>query len=143
MFSTTEIDRTKFREIIPEDAERVMKKITSTIPKTIFGPDRVSFLIENFHTITFEERTLLIEVMNNLLKVMVDREASDIEVGGYGTEGYVWIRVYGKKEPLEELPRFNDDESALLILSILNDKATEFFRRSKKPRFFLYIGLCK
>ena len=135
MFSATEIDRTKYREIISEEAEMVMKKITSAIPKTIFGPDRVSFLIENFHKISFEERSLLIEVMNNLLKVMVDREASDIEVGGYGTEGYVWIRIYGKKEPLEELPRFTDDESALLILSILNVKQQNILEKSRNLDF--------
>ena len=122
MYLEAEIDRTKFRKFISTEADEVLKKITSKIPKTLFGPDRVSHLMENFHKITFEERSLLIEVMDNLLKLMVDKEASDVELGGYGTEGYVWVRIYGKKDPLDELPKFTDDESALLILSILNDK---------------------
>ncbi len=35
---------------------------------------------------------------------------------------YVWFRIYGKKEPVMELPKFTNDESALIILSVLNDK---------------------
>ncbi len=74
-------------------------------------------------------------VLDNLLKVMVDKEASDIELGGYGTEGFVWIRVYGKKEPMTELPSFNDDESALLILSILNDKQRDVLEEVRNLDF--------
>ncbi len=122
MIIEKEIDRSKFRKYVSPEAENVLKKLTSQIPRTLFGPDRVSYLIENFHKVQFEEKFLLMGVMDNLLKLMVDKEASDIELGGYGTEGFVWIRVYGKKEPMTELPCFNDDESALLILSILNDK---------------------
>lgn len=122
MFIEQEIDRADFRKYVSSEAEAVLKRVISGIPRTLFGPDRVSYLIENFNQITIEEKFLLIEVMDNLLKVMVDKEASDIEIGGFGTEGYVWIRIYGKKDPLEELPTFTDDESALLILSILNDK---------------------
>ncbi len=114
MIIEKEIDRSNFRKYVSPEAENVLKKLTSQIPRTLFGPDRVSYLIENFHKVQFEEKFLLMGVMDNLLKVMVDREASDIELGGYGTEGYVWIRVYGKKEPMTELPSFNDDESALI-----------------------------
>jgi twitching motility protein PilT len=104
------------------EAEQVLKKITATIPKTAIGADRVTYLIENFHKISMDAKYLLYELINNILEMMVNKEASDIEIGGYGSEGYIWLRIYGKKEPLEEFPRFSNDEAAILILSILNEK---------------------
>jgi twitching motility protein PilT len=69
-----------------------------------------------------KDRFHLSEIINNLLKVMINKEASDIELGGFGSLGYVWLRIFGKKEPILELPMFTNDEAALLILSILNEK---------------------
>ena len=107
---------------LADEAKRIIHKYTSGIPADLRGPDRVSHLITIFSSIPHEERFELMEVMNNLLRYMVDKEASDIEVGGYGSENRVWLRVYGKKEPIKELPEFNHDEAAVVILSILNDK---------------------
>ncbi len=107
------------------------------------GPDRVSFLMEQFSIMDNEERFHLIEVMNNLLKVMTDMEASDIELGGYGTEDYVWFRIYGKKEPVMELPKFTHDESALIILSVLNDKQKKVLEEIRNLDFsytFEYVN---
>jgi twitching motility protein PilT len=66
---------------------------------------------------------------------MVDKEASDIEVGGFGSEEYVWMRVYGKKEPIQELPKFTHDEAALIILSILNDKQRQVLEEMRNLDF--------
>jgi len=110
------------KEIISEEAGALLNKITAAIPRSIIGPDRVAYLSEQIKHFSYDEKNILVDTMNNLLKVMIDKEASDIEVGGFGTEGYVWLRVYGKKEPLTELPKFTNDESALLILSILNER---------------------
>ena len=122
MSSIAESIKTNPKNIIPAEARDVLQKYVSKIPRFLMGPDRVSFLMEQFKVMDDEERFHLIEIMNNLLKVMTDMEASDIELGGYGTEDYVWFRIYGKKEPVPELPKFTNDESALIILSVLNDK---------------------
>jgi twitching motility protein PilT len=66
---------------------------------------------------------------------MVDKEASDIELGGYGSNGFVWLRIYGKKEPLLEFPKFTNDEAALLILSILNDKQIRVLEEKRNLDF--------
>ncbi len=122
MIVESEILKTKPAYVVSTEAKQILTKYISRIPRFLMGPDRVSFLMEHFNEISYEERSCLMDVVNNLLKYMVDKEASDIELGGYGTEGYVWFRIYGKKEPVYELPQFSYDESALLILSILNDK---------------------
>jgi twitching motility protein PilT len=108
--------------ILGPEGRNVLNKYISEIPAHITGPDRVSFLIDHSLQMTTEDRFKLKYIINNLLKVMINKEASDIELGGYGSLGYVWLRIFGKKEPLLELPMFTNDEAALLILSILNDK---------------------
>ena len=114
---------------------QVIKKITSSIPHTLHGPDRVSYLIDTIPSILYEEKDLLIALFNTFLSEMVRREASDIEVGGYGSNGSIWFRVYGKKNPIEELPKFNNDESAVLILSILNDKQRQILEKNRNLDF--------
>ncbi len=135
--------KTNPKNIIPPEARNVLQKYTSKIPRFIMGPDRVSFLMEQFSIMDNEERFHLIEIMNNLLKVMTDMEASDIELGGYGTEDYVWFRIYGKKEPVMELPKFTHDESALIILSVLNDKQKKVLEEIRNLDFsytFEYVN---
>ena len=143
MTSITASIKTNPKNIITPEAKTILQKYISRIPRFLMGPDRVSFLIEQVSQMDNEERFHLIEVMNNLLKVMVDMEASDIELGGYGTEGFVWFRIYGKKEPVTELPKFTNEESALIILSILNDKQKQVLEKRRNLDFsytFEYVN---
>ena len=135
MLLEKEIDRDKYRDIISLEAETVMKNFLSEIPRYMMWPDRVTFMVENFNRITMDNRFLLVEVMNNLLKMMVDKEASDIEVGGYGSEDFIWFRIYGKKEPIIELPKLSNDETSLLILSILNDRQQKLLEELRNLDF--------
>jgi len=139
----TEIYKKNKDTVVSDLAKNFIKKIVSNIPSIYHGPDRISYLIELFSSISYEEKELLMKTFNNLLKVMIDREASDIELGGFGTNGFVWYRIYGNKEPLTELPKFGDDESALLILSILNEKQRKSLEENRNLDFsytFDYIG---
>ncbi len=52
-----------------------------------------------------------------MLTSMIERDASDIEIGGHGNENYVWIRIFGKKERVKDFPQFTEDESALIIVN--------------------------
>ena len=135
MIVESEIVKTKPQTAVSPEAKGILKKYISKIPRFLMGPDRVSYLMEHFSEISPEERFQLMETMNNLLKVMVDKEASDIELGGYGTEGFVWFRIYGRKEPMQELPIFSHDESALLILSVLNDKQRQVLEEVRNLDF--------
>jgi twitching motility protein PilT len=139
----TETIKTKPADVVGTESKKVLEKYISKIPRFLVGPDRASFLLEQFNHIDDEERYHLMEVMNNLLKVMVDKEASDIELGGYGTEGYVWFRIYGRKEPVTELPKFTNDEAALIIASILNNKQRLNLEKDKNLDFsytFEYVN---
>jgi twitching motility protein PilT len=139
----TELNNKTTNTIITPTANNFLKRVVASIPPTYHGPERVTYLIELLPTISYDEKELLIITFNNLLKVMIDREASDIELGGFGTNGFVWYRIYGNKEPLPELSKFSHDESALLILSILNEKQRRSLEENRNLDFsytFDYIG---
>lgn len=143
MITQTETNKAIKNIIVTAEAKKTIQKIVTSIPSTCNGPDRVSYLIDLLPRISFEDKELIITAFNNLLKVMIDREASDIELGGFGTNGYVWYRVYGNKSPLPELVKFSHDESALLILSILNEKqrkSLEEYRNLDFSYTFEYLG---
>lgn len=134
------IIRTEKYQIISAEAASLLETLASSIPLSVIGPDRVLYLSGIMKELPYNEKNLLVETMNNLLKVMVDKEASDIELGGFGTDGNVWFRVYGKKEPLIELPRFTHDEAALLILSILNERQRNVLIDERNLDFSYTLG---
>ena len=68
MTLTTANVKTNPRNIITPEAKNVLQKYISKIPRFLMGPDRVSFLMEQFKEMDNEERFHLMEVMNNLLE---------------------------------------------------------------------------
>lgn len=109
-------------EILKVEDKNILTKYTSRIPVGSYGPDRVEFLSDQVDKMPLEEKHQLNHIMNELLAYMYEKEASDIEIGGYGCDGNVWFRIYGRKDRVTELPTFTPDEAALIILSLLNEK---------------------
>ena len=98
----------------------VLNKFAKSIPDIFMGPDRTGYILENIQHLSVEERSLLIEFVNHILTVMIDRGASDIEVGGPGAANYIWFRIQGNKQRVKDLPNLRNDEAAALIAVILN-----------------------
>jgi twitching motility protein PilT len=102
------------------DAKQILTAFTAKIPTTILGPERVRYIIEHINELQVEEKMPLLNLINNILGTMIDRQASDIEIGGYGAQNFVWMRIFGKKERVKDLPQFSEDEASTLIISLLN-----------------------
>ena len=129
--------------ILGTEGRSILNKYISDIPSHIKGSDRVDYLMGHALSMNPKDRFHLSEILNNLLKVMINKEASDIEIGGYGSLGQVWFRIYGKKEPVLDLPKFSNDEAALLILSLLNEKQIRVLEEVRNLDFsysFEYIN---
>ena len=118
-----------------EEAKNILKSFADKIPSTIFGPDRINFLVENINRLNDKEKLAIINLTNKLLTGMIERDASDIEVGGYGTNGNVWLRIFGKKIPIQEFPTFTGDEAAILILSLLNENQRRYLTVTRNLDF--------
>ncbi len=107
------------------EAKQVLSNFVSKIPSTVLGTERVNYIIEHFNQINVEEKLLLIQLINQILGIMIERQASDVEIGGFGAQSYIWMRIFGKKERVNDLPRFTEDESTTLIVSLLSKTQTE------------------
>ena len=97
-----------------------LKEYSQRIPAHLVGPERFNYLfvevIEKATDVTLQGFRLF---MHQFLLQMRISEASDIEVGGIGSGGNIWFRCHGIKKPVSELGLFSDDETGMLILSLL------------------------
>lgn len=103
-----------------QDIKNILSGFVSKIPPTVIGPEKVNFIVEHIKEIPQDQKLLLHKFINHVLTTMVERNASDIELGGYGCGNNIWFRIYGKKERAKDLPTLTPDESTVLIISLLN-----------------------
>jgi twitching motility protein PilT len=123
------------------EVKHILDPFIDRIPKAVFGPERVRYIIDHFNEFSNENKLFLLDVINKILTDMIEREASDIEFGGHGTENYVWMRVYGKKERVMEIPKLSGDETACLIVNLLNENQRKALLEARNLDFsytFLY-----
>lgn len=123
------------------EEKRILENFCKTIPESLFGPDRVHYILENADKLKENEKIALRKFYNKLLVSMLEKDASDIELGGHGNVGYVWMRIYGNKERVKEIPQFTPDESALIITNLLNMNQREQLAKKRNLDFsytFLY-----
>jgi twitching motility protein PilT len=100
-------------------AKQILSSFAKQIPATILGPERVRFIIDHIDQLTQEQKLHLLNYANFVLSIMIDRQASDIEIGGHGSDGFIWFRIFGKKERVSDLMRLTPDEASVLISCLL------------------------
>jgi twitching motility protein PilT len=117
------------------DAKQILSVFSKKIPTTILGPERVRYIIEHINELQDEQKMHLLSLMNEILGIMIDRQASDIEIGGYGAQNFVWMRIFGKKERANDLPQFSEDEASTLIITLLNKTQCEMLLSDRNLDF--------
>ncbi|MCX6169092.1 MAG: PilT/PilU family type 4a pilus ATPase [Ignavibacteriales bacterium] len=117
------------------DAKQILTAFTTKIPTTVLGPERVRYIIEHINELQVEHKMQLLNLINNILGTMIDRQASDIEIGGYGAQNFVWMRIFGKKERASDLPQFSEDEASTLIIALLNKTQCEMLLSERNLDF--------
>ncbi len=117
------------------EEKKILENFARTIPQSLFGPDRVHYILANIDKLAENEKLALRKFYNKFLTEMIEREASDIEVGGHGNEGYIWFRVFGNKERVRDLPQFTTDESAVLICNLFNTNQRKFLEENRNLDF--------
>ncbi|MDP2036872.1 MAG: PilT/PilU family type 4a pilus ATPase [Ignavibacteria bacterium] len=102
------------------EAKQVLSGFASRVPSTVLGPERVRYISEHIHELQTDHRLMLLHLINHILAFMIDKQASDVEIGGFGAQNAVWFRIFGKKERALDMPQMSEDEASALIISILN-----------------------
>ncbi len=111
-----------------------------TLPEYLTGTARFKNInkLITFNS-TWREETY--NHLKKLLKHMRKIEASDMDLGGPGSIGKVWYRVYGKKSPNNDMPRYSSDEITAILLSVLSDDQKVSLFKKKNTDFSLGIVL--
>jgi twitching motility protein PilT len=114
---------------------QTLKELAASIPATAPGVERQMLVGDLASKASPAERTALRKLMDSILLRMQKINASDIDLGGYGTKGQIWYRVYGDKKPDSEIPTLTSDESSLLIQSILVERQRLFLYENRNLDF--------
>lgn len=117
------------------ETKKTLSDFAKTIPAYLTGPDRISYLLQNIDQLKPEEKISLRNMINKFLTSMIERESSDIEIGGHGNGGFVWLRTFGNKERVKDFPQFTDDESAVLVINLLNSNQRKYLDINKNLDF--------
>jgi twitching motility protein PilT len=114
-----------------ETARRTLKNVAASIPDTAPGMERQMLIGDMLSKLSPAERTGLRKLMDSYLSRMSKINASDIDMGGYGSAGNIWYRVYGDKKPDRELGQFALDEFNVLIQAILIERQRLFLYENR------------
>ncbi len=118
-----------------KEAKSILTSFANQIPETAIGPERMAFIARNIPKLTEQHKLALHKMVNHILSVMLDRNASDIEIGGPGSDNHIWFRTFGKKERVIDLPNLTVDEAGVLIFSLLNENQTKLLLKNRNLDF--------
>ena len=108
------------------NAKQLLKTLAQKIPPALHDVDKQVFIGTGIMpNLSIEEKTLLKYLMDAILMKMRKSDASDIELGGDGSKNKIWLRIHGRKTPVEEFGTYLADEFNILIQSVLMDKQRE------------------
>ena len=113
------------------NAESILEQLVSQIPSIKFGQERQDFIRETLLNQPENIRRVLKDKFDSFFWLMIPKEASDIDIGGSGSQGKIWYRVYGDKKPELKLGSYTTDESDVLILNILSSNDQDFLFKNR------------
>lgn len=102
-----------------QNAKLVLAKLIPQIPASLEGVEQQKFIGQSLVRLPEEVRVQLRTAVDCLLLMMESKEASDIDLGGVGGNGWVWFRVHGNKKPDPEIGNFSMLETNVLLLNFL------------------------
>ncbi len=111
-----------FPEKIASNAFKVMEFVVRDMPPHYFGTERQEFITRKLETLDDKAIQVLRVFYEHILKRMRDIEASDIDIGSFGTRGEIWFRVHGNKLPQKNLPELASPYADVLIQSLVLPK---------------------
>ncbi len=118
-----------------ETAIRVLREVSASMPDSVPGMERQMLIGDLVAKLSPAERTTLRKLMDSYLLHMERIVASDIDIGGYGSQGNIWYRVYGDKKPYRDLGQFSLDEFNVLIQTILIERQRLFLYENRNLDF--------
>ncbi len=117
------------------EATKILKDATAQLPKTVQGLERQMMIGDLLGRMDEGVKEKLRNCINHFLTKMFTNNASDIDMGGYGSQGFVWYRVFGNKKPDQTLGNYSPDETNVLIQSVIGDRQRSFLYENRNLDF--------
>jgi twitching motility protein PilT len=123
------------------EAQKVLKEIATQLPKSVVGLERQMLISDVISRIDETTKMKLLALINHFLSRMFVINASDIDMGGYGSQGYIWYRVYGSKKADPSLGKYTADEINILVQSTIGERQRSFLFENRNLDFshMLYL----
>ncbi len=120
----------------PAVVKRLLQKLAQMVPQALLSLDKQIFIgREILNRLAESDRLLLKEFVDSCLVDMRRREASDIEIGGWGSNGLIWLRVHGLKKPVPSYGSFETLEFDILIQNLLTAAQRELLYKDSNLDF--------
>jgi twitching motility protein PilT len=118
-----------------EEAVSILREIVKNVPETAYGVERQMLIGDLVSRQSQEERVIIKRMFDGFLIKMKENSASDIDLGGYGSQGKIWYRIHGAKQPDPTLPTFHFDETNIIIQTILLERQRQFLYENRNLDF--------
>lgn len=115
--------------------EEVFLSIESALSRHIVGVDRQEAIADTISELDEQDTELLRKRFESFLVKMVEAAASDIDVGGQGSLGQIWLRIYNDKRPVFDLGAYSLDQFNILNLNILTPRQRKFLFEQRNLDF--------
>jgi len=122
-----------------EQDRQILQQTLSQIPETAYGVERQMVIGDLVAQLSQEDKTLLKRTLDGFLMKMFQTGASDVDMGGYGSQGYVWYRTYGQKKPDPTLGKYRPEEISALVQNIIMERQRQFLYENRNLDFSYFI----
>jgi twitching motility protein PilT len=108
------------------EVERIFQVVETRLNKRVVGVERQEQIAALLDELDERDRETLRAHLNSFLQRMIEVNASDIDLGGQGSLGQVWFRIYNDKRPALDLGAYSLDQFNILTLNILTNRQQKF-----------------
>lgn len=123
------------------EARNLLKTLAGQLPSTVVGLERQMMIGDILARMDEGDKEKLRALLNYFLTKMFTINASDIDMGGYGSQGSVWYRIFGSKKPDKTLGQYAPDEMNILVQSVIGERQRAFLYENRNLDFshMLYL----
>ncbi|HWP81487.1 MAG TPA: PilT/PilU family type 4a pilus ATPase [Bacteroidota bacterium] len=104
------------------EGKKILLEIAKQLPTTVTGLERQMLIGDAITRMDEGQKEKLRAHINHFLSRMFVVNASDIDMGGFGSQGQIWYRIFGNKKPDPSLGKYTPDEMNILIQSIIGER---------------------
>jgi twitching motility protein PilT len=120
---------------VVQEGHRILRETAHHLPQTIQGLERQMMIGDVLSRMDETSKTKLLTMVNHFLGRMLAVNASDLDMGGYGSQGFIWFRIYGTKKPDPSLGRYTPDETNILIQSAIGERQRTYLYENRNLDF--------